>query len=122
MNKNPPLKIPLTPFYKGGTPDRGIIGENQQSLNKITQMPVIKTKTIRTMREIWDEERKLKRKRDIFSFSQQSRSGDCLGAEQEKQLVKIRKYYLEHLELKKVALDFFPEYEKYLGEAGFLKI
>jgi len=109
-------------------------------------MPIIKTKIIRTMREIWDEERKLKkekrekerqqgqlircpvavshqrtatRKRDIFSFSQQSRRGDSRGAEQ---LMKIRKYYLEHLELKKVALDFFPKYEEYLGEAGFLKV
>lgn len=88
-------------------------------------MPIIKTKTIRTMREIWDEEKKLK-KRDAFSFSRrfclpdrQARGGDCRGAEQ---LMKIRKYYLEHLELKKVALDFFPGYEKYLGEAGFSKV
>ncbi|MBU4299001.1 hypothetical protein KJ636_03080, partial [Patescibacteria group bacterium] len=90
-------------------------------------MPIIKTKTIRTMREIWDEERKLKKEKHEKERQQKQliccpvavshqRTATRKRAEQ---LVKIRKYYFEHLELKKVALDFFPKYEEYLGEAGF---
>lgn len=79
------------------------------------------------MREIWDEERKLKKekreKEQYFRSVAQSASWRRTAARKRaEQLTKIRKYYLEHLELKKVALDFFPEYEKYLGEAGFLKV
>ncbi|MFZ2937371.1 MAG: hypothetical protein WA066_01535 [Candidatus Omnitrophota bacterium] len=87
------------------------------------------------MREIWDEEKKLKKEK--YEKEQHTRqqgrpvcflSGDRKNLFQkhfkpkEKQFIKIRKYYFEHLELKKAALDFFPKYEEYLGKAGFSKV
>ena len=85
-------------------------------------MPIIKTHTIRTMRDIWDEERRAvaaepKRESAVFSKSRRA-----VGQHAEEGLAKTQKYFLEHLELKKVVMDFFPGYEKYLGEAGFTKI
>lgn len=83
-------------------------------------MPAIHTKTIRTMRNIWDEKRKLpKDKADMQFFSKPKR---VLGRRTEEGLAKTKKYFLEHLEPKKVAMDFLLDYEKYLGNAGFTKI
>ncbi len=85
-------------------------------------MPIIKTHTIRTMRDIWDEERRAaaaKPKRESAVFS---RSRVAVGEQAEEGLAKVKKYFFEHLELKEVAMDFFPEYEKYLGEGGFTKV
>lgn len=79
-------------------------------------MPVIKTRVIRTMRDIWDEERAAKRQKESAVFSKSRRA---FGKQAEEGLAKARKYFLEHLELEKVVMDFFPEYERYLGEGGF---
>jgi len=84
-------------------------------------MPVVKTKIIRTMRDIWDGEREaVKKEKESAVFS---RSRRAFGKQAEKEgLAKARKHFLEHLELKKVVMDFFPDYQRYLGEAGFTKI
>lgn len=83
-------------------------------------MPVIKTKIIRTMRNAWDEERRfVKPKRESAIFS---RSRAVVRKQAEEEIAKARKYFLEHLELKKVVMDFFPDYQRYLGEGGFTKI
>jgi len=89
------------------------------------------------MREIWDEEKKLKKEKHekerqqkqliccpvaVLSADRQALPQRTATRKRAEQLVKIRKYYFEHLELKKVALDFFPKYEEYLGEAGFSKV
>ena len=64
----------------------------------------------KTMRDIWDEGKILpRRERRLTGFEKEG-------------LVKHQKYFLEHLRRKKAVMDFFPEYEKYLGEAGFTKI
>lgn len=84
------------------------------------------------MRDIWDGERKtakIQKESAVFSRSRgsfekhaeglapQSFSAKNLGGR-----AKTQKYFLEHLELKKVVTDFFPEYQRYLADAGFLKI
>ena len=74
------------------------------------------------MRDLWDEERRAvaaKPKRESAAFS---RSRVAIGKQAEEGLAKAKKYFLEYLELKEVAMDFFPEYEKYLGEGGFTKV
>lgn len=63
-------------------------------------MSVKKAKTIRTMREVWDE----RSKKDL------------------EELAKQKECFLEHLKRKKMVMDFFPEYYAYLNEAGFNKI
>ena len=83
-------------------------------------MPAIHTKTIRTMRDIWDGERKaVKPKRESAIFS---RSGVVVGKQTEEGLAKVSKYFLEHLKLKKAVMDFLPDYQRYLREGGFTKI
>ena len=89
-------------------------------------MPAIHTKTIRTMRNIWDKEKEVAKRQgarlpmtgtvgqESAVFSKPKR---VLGRQ-----AKTQKYFMEHLELKKVAMDFLPDYEKYLGNAGFTKI
>ena len=83
-------------------------------------MPAIHTKTIRTMRNVWDEKRGVaKRQGGSAVFSKPKR---VFGRQAEEGLAKTKKYFMEHLKLKKVAMDFLPDYEKYLGNAGFTKI
>ena len=75
---------------------------------------------IKTMRDIWDEERKAaKKQKESVVFS---RSRRPLGRHTEEGLAKTQRHFLEHLELKKVVMDFFPDYQRYLGEGGFTKI
>lgn len=87
------------------------------------------------MREIWDKEKGPQAEKKHRKERQTQQQSTCFPNNKvressfrkhfelkEKQLVKIRKYYIEHLELKKTALDFFPEYQKYLGEGGFTKV
>ena len=79
----------------------------------------IMTKT-KTMRDIWDGERrtaKIQKEPAVFS-----RSRGSFEKHAEEELAKTQKHFLEHLELKKVVMDFFPEYQRYLGEGGFTKI
>jgi len=45
-----------------------------------------------------------------------------LNKQEKEGLFKTRKYFLEHLKRKKMVMDFFPEYGRYLADAGFLKI
>ncbi len=72
------------------------------------------------MRDIWDEERKAaKKQKESVVFS---RSRGAFGKHAEDGLAKTQKYLFEHLELKKAAMDFFPNYQRYLGEGGFAKI
>lgn len=85
-------------------------------------MPVIKTKTIRTMRDLWDKEKSLIKAQESQNEIDIPQVPRQLGEQEQEGLVKTRRYFLEHLELKKVVMDFFPEYQRYLGEAGFLKV
>lgn len=74
----------------------------------------------KTMRDMWDEERgAVQKQREPAVFL---RSRRAFGKQAEDGLAKTKKYFLEHLELKKVAMDFFPDYQRYLGEGGFTKI
>ena len=75
---------------------------------------------VKTMRDIWDEKRKAARKQKesvVFLGSRRP-----LERHTEEGLAKTQKYLLEHLELKKVVIDFFPDYQRYLREGGFTKI
>ena len=45
-----------------------------------------------------------------------------LNRQEKEGLLKTRKYFREHLKRKKAVMDFFPEYQKYLADAGFSKI
>lgn len=81
-----------------------------------TKMPI----SVKTMRNIWDGERKaVKEQKESAVFSG---SGRAFGKQAEEGLTKTRKYFFEHSELKKVVMDFFPDYQRYLGKGGFTKI
>lgn len=80
------------------------------------------------MRDIWDGERKRKRiaheqerRRQAVHFLSDDRENVFQRHLElnERPLKKIQGYYHEHLELKKVAMDFFPDYQRYLGGGGF---
>ena len=71
------------------------------------------------MRDIWDEKRKKGRPETERTHSSLSSTKGPFGKHAEEGLAKTRKYFLEHFELKKVAEDFFPDYQRYLGEGGF---
>ena len=96
-------------------------------------MPAVKTKIIRTMRDRWDEERKIvKKQKESPVFSKQRACGkqarlpapraQASGGQAEEGLAKNREYFFDRLALKKTVMDFFPDYEKYLNDAGFSKI
>lgn len=76
---------------------------------------------VKTMRDIWDKERKGDRPETERSRSFLKIESSC-GETSRRRSCQSKKYFLEHLELKKVAMDFFPDYQKYLGEGGFTKI
>jgi len=99
---------------------QAVMGWERYNAREYKCMPVVKTKIIRTMRDKWDEEKKATKEQSEFAAL--SRSRRAVGKHSEEGLAKTRKYLLEHLELKKVAMDFFPDYEKYLNDAGFSKI
>ena len=74
--------------------------------------------SVKTMRDIWDSERKKKevRKCPLFTHNKVFPPD-------------IEKYYLDYLARKKVFLETkdetiktFADYEKHLGDAGFSKI
>jgi len=72
------------------------------------------------MRNLWDEERKttkVQKKAAVFLKKRRA-----IGKYGKEGLAKTQKYFLEHLKRKKMVMDFFPDYEKYLNKAGFLKI
>ena len=72
------------------------------------------------MRDLWDEEKRGdKEQKESSVFSKSKRP---FGKQAEEGLAKTREYYLEHLKRKKMAMDFFPEYQRYLADAGFSKI
>ena len=81
---------------------------------------------IKTMRDIWDEERKVAKniERVCGFFKVEETFGEAcrMGRHAEEGFAKTQRYFLEHLELKKVVMDFFPDYQQYLGEGGFTKI
>jgi len=61
----------------------------------------------------------LQARRDSVPFDTDVSGQKC---PREEGLAKARKYFLEYLELKRVVMDFFPDYQMYLGEGGFTKI
>jgi len=72
------------------------------------------------MRDIWDGERKAAQKqKEPAVFSRTKRA---FSKQAEEDIAKTKKYFLEHLELKRAAMNFFPDYQRYLGGAGFTKI
>lgn len=83
---------------------------------EIIKMPIL----VKSMRDIWDEERRAFKKQQESAVFSKSRK--AFGSQAEEGLAKSKKYFLEHVELKKVVIDFFPDYQRYLGEAGFTKI
>ena len=75
---------------------------------------------VKTMRDIWDEKRKAVKKQKESVVFLGSRSP--FEKHTEEGFAKTQRYLLEHLKLKKVVMDFFPAYQRYLGEGGFTKI
>ncbi len=72
------------------------------------------------MRDIWDKDKKaLNVQKEGRILARRERR--LTGFEKES-LAKHQKCFMEHLRRKKLVMDFFPEYEKYLGEGGFTKI
>ena len=75
---------------------------------------------VKTMRDVWDKEKRADKKQ--MESAVPSRFRRTSGKYAEGGLAKTQKYFLEHLELKKIVMDFFPEYYRYLNKAGFTKI
>jgi len=72
------------------------------------------------MRNIWDEQKRIiKRQKESAVFS---RPRKLFSKHTEKGLAKTKERLLEHLELREAIMDFFPDYQRYLGEGGFIKI
>lgn len=82
--------------------------------------------SVRTMRDIWDEERierKERKKRKMIGklVVPEKVRGEYLDYLEirEKSLAEIRKYLLDYLERKKYSVEAFGLIERDLGEAGF---
>ena len=89
--------------------------------------------SVKTMRDIWDEERikkkeekemRRKRIRAVGGWRPEAVRKEYLDylKVREKSLAEIRKYLLDYLERKKYATEIFDFIESYLGDAGFSKI
>ena len=82
------------------------------------------------MRNVWDEKKLPKDKALACQQLVLSRQGPAVFLKSRKAFVKqmeeaiakTKKYFFEHLKLKRAVIDFFPDYQRYLGEAGFTKI
>lgn len=79
-------------------------------------MSVKRTKTIRTMREVWDKRRVADMQKGPVTVSQKRQAFNEKDLEE---LARQKEYFREHLKRKKMVMDFFPEYYKYLDEGGF---
>ena len=73
----------------------------------------------KTMRNVWDEKKKVTKKQGGSAVFLKSRR--VIERQAKEGFAKTQKYFLKHLELKKVVMDFFPDYQRYLGEGGLLK-
>ena len=80
------------------------------------------------MRNVWDGKKEVVKRQGVRlpmigtvgqGSAVFSKSRKAFGRRTEEGLAKTKKYFLEHLELKRVVMDFFPDYQKYLGEGGF---
>lgn len=86
--------------------------------------------SVRTMRDIWDEEKiKKKEEKEIIKRRRIATIPKAVRKEhldylkvREKSLAEIRKHLLDYLERKKYATEIFDFIERDLGDAGFSKI